>query len=346
MRLSRWMWLALLAVGACDGGSSLNSPDHQSPPGDSLLPPADTSPPAPPPDSAAPPTPPPDTAPLPPAGPPVHTGIPFGPFVYTQHESRLSVIPPSELTPGFSALVTAAYTRTVMAKLEAARRSNSRILLNFSGSSNQVRDDSTGGFSLTKWKQQVDRYRKFDFSSYIADGTLIGHFLMDEPDDRNNWNGHLVSPADIEAMAKYSKEIWPDLPAIIRAWPDYLDGQDYQYLDAAWAQYHERFGPIDAFIEENVRGAQALGLALVMGLNVLAGSGEGGLPGYHTSKWSAMTASQVRTWGGALLDQPYICAFIVWRYPSDYFELPDVQEAIVELGKKAATLPKLPCRRS
>jgi hypothetical protein len=59
-----------------------------------------------------------------------------------------------------------------------------------------------------------------------------------------------------------------------------------------------------------------------------------------------MTALQVRTWGGALVGQPYICAFFMFRYPSDYFARPEIQEAMVELGEKAASLPKLPCRRS
>lgn len=330
------MWLALaLALAACDGeGAPLTSPENPLPP----QPPVDSSPTTPPPPVPAPPTPP------PPAGPPVHRGIPFGPFVLTKDEAWKSVIPPAELPPGFSALVTTAYLPTVMAKLEAARRTNSRVLLNFSGTS--VKDDITGGFSLDKWKQKVDRFRGLDFSSYIADGTLIGHFLMDEPSDPNNWNGHRVSPAEIEAMAKHSKEIWPDLPAIIRAWPDYLKGNDFTYLDAAWAQYHERLGPIDPFIEENVRGAEELGLALVLGLNVLAGGGqEEGLPGYHNDKF-AMNASQVRTWGNALLDQPYVCAFFMFRYPSAYYDRPEIQEALAELGEKAASLPNTPCRRT
>jgi hypothetical protein len=199
---------------------------------------------------------------------------------------------------------------------------------------------------LEKWKQKVDRFRELDFSSYIADGTLMGHFLMDEPSDPSNWNGHRVSQAEIEAMAQHSKEIWPDLPAIIRAWPAYLEGYDYEYLDAAWAQYHVRFGPIDAFIEENVRGAKAMGLALVLGLNALAGGGqEEGIPGYHHDKF-AMNASQVRTWGNALLDQPYVCAFFMFRYPSAYFDRPEIREAMVELGENAASLPNVPCRRS
>jgi hypothetical protein len=64
----------------------------------------------------------------------------------------------------------------------------------------------------------------------------MGHFILDEPSDPANWNGHLVSQPDIEEMARYSKEIWPDLPAIIRAWPAYLKDYQYKYLDATWVQ--------------------------------------------------------------------------------------------------------------
>ena len=350
MRLMGSAWLFLvLATGACGGGSSLSAPEGQQEP----PPPQDTTTPPPPPidttlpppaDTTTPPVPPPDTT-TPPL-PPVHSGMPFGPFVTTQGNSGLSVVPPADLTPGFNSLVTAAYAPTVMAKLDAARRSNGRVLLNFSGSSERLRDDQSGGFDLVKWKKQVDKFRAFDLSSYIADGTLIGHFLMDEPDDPNNWNGQRVALADIEAMAAYSKEIWPDLPTIVRGWPSYLQGGHYEHLDAAWAQYHSRFGPIDEFVRENVRGAEALGLDLVMGLNVVAGSGADGLPGYYPGKWSAMTAAQVKTWGSALLAEPHACAFFVYRYPSGYFNLPEIQAALAELGGKAASLPKRRCQRS
>jgi hypothetical protein len=191
----------------------------------------------------------------------------------------------------------------------------------------------------------VDQFRGFDLSSYIADGTLMGHFIMDEPSDARNWNGHRVSLADIDEMARYSKEIWPDLPAIIAGWPAYLKGYNYQYLDAAWARYHVRFGSIEDFIASNVRDAQASGLALVMALNILAGGGEGGLPGYHHDKY-AMTASQVRSWGNAMLDQPYVCAFFMFRYNADYFGRADIQAAVAELSRKAQSLPNQPCRRS
>jgi hypothetical protein len=359
-----WVTLAL-ALGACDSGSPLLSSEDPLPPVDSVAPPVDTAapppappdtaapPPSPPPDTAAPPpSPPPDTtappppdttAPPPPAGPPVHTGIPFGPNVHTKHESSMSIVPPSSLDPTFTALLTDAHRPTLLAKLEAARRTNSRVLLGFAGSSWKYTDSA--GFNLAKWKQSVDEFRGMDISSYIADGTLMGHFIMDEPNDRKNWNGHRVALADIDEMAKYSKEIWPDLPAIIRGWPSYLAGYEYKYLDAAWAQYHVRFGSIDDFIASNVRDAKAIGLPLVLGLNVVAGGGESGMPGYHKDKY-AMTASQVRTWGSAMLSQPYICAFFMFRYHPDYFARADIQAVMAELSEKARRLPNKPCRRS
>jgi hypothetical protein len=346
-RASRPACLALaLALGAC--GDSPTAPESSTPPGDTLAPPADTttppSPPdsgtVPPPDSTAPP--PPDSTPTPPSAPPVHVGIPFGPTLYSQHDSRLLLVPPSSLNPSFTALKIDAYKHNLMAALESARRANGRVLVSFSGGNGEYTDSN--GFNLELWKRKVDEFREFDLSTYIADGTLIGHYIMDEPSDRRNWNGHLVALADIDEMARYSKEIWPDLPTIIRGWPWYLKGYPYQYLDAAWAAYHVRFGSIDEFVASNVRDAKESGLSLVMGLNVLAGGGEEGLPGYHRDKF-AMTASQVRSWGGALLDQPYVCAFFMFRYHPDYFKRADIEEAVAELSQKARLLENRTCRR-
>jgi hypothetical protein len=344
-RINRPVWVTLaLILGACDGGSAPLSSEDSPPPVDSIGQPIDsgTPPPTPPPDTGAPPPAPPlppvppappappDSTPPPPSGPPVHTGIPFGPNVHTKHESSLSIVPPSQLNPTFTALFTDAYRPTLLAKLEAARRTNGRVLLGFAGGASGKYTDSAG-FNLAKWKQSVDQFRGMD--------------LMDEPNDRSNWNGHLVALADIDEMARYSKEIWPDLPAIIRAWPAYLKGYQYQYLDAAWAQYHERFGSIDDFIASNVRDAKAIGLPLVMGLNVVAGGDDSGMTGYHHDKY-AMTASQVKSWGGAMLAQPYVCAFFMYRYNPDYFARPDIQAAMAELSTKAQSLPNRPCRRS
>ena len=104
--------------------------------------------------------------------------------------------------------------------------------------------NANGTFSLDKWKARLLPYRSINFSSYIADGTIIGNYLIDEPNDPTNWAGTTVSPATLDEMAMYSKQIWPTMPTIVRVSPSYLKGHTYQYLDAAWAQYHSRFGDV------------------------------------------------------------------------------------------------------
>jgi hypothetical protein len=270
-----------------------------------------------------------DTIPPP---PPVHVGIPFGPF----H------LPPSLYGPKFTGAYLAAVPSTLLANLEAARWANARVLLNFTGHNKWFRDSH--GFNLEQWKARVDHFRGLDLSSYIADGTIIGHFIMDEPSDSRDWNGTVVSLEDIDEMARYSKEIWPSMTTIIRAWPAYLEGYHYQYLDAAWAQYNgRRFPDMDAFIAENVEGAKAAGLALVAGLNVLAGGLDGPL-GFYRDR-HAMSASELRTWGRALMSEPYICAVINWRYNAQYFALPEIQSAFEDLNQKAQTHPKKSCQK-
>jgi len=63
----------------------------------------------------------------------------------------------------------------------------------------------------------VDRYRNVDFSAYIDDGTIVGHFVIDEPQFASRWGGKVIPQATVEAAAAYSKQIWPTLPTIVNA---------------------------------------------------------------------------------------------------------------------------------
>jgi hypothetical protein len=214
-------------------------------------------------------------------------------------------------------------------------------MIAFTGSGKHMRDSE--GFSFTKWKQRVDRYRGIDFESYVADGTLIGHLIMDEPSDPGNWNGKRVPLPEIEAMAKYSKEVWPTLATIVRAWPWYLKGGSYPHLDATWIQYHSRFGDIDTFLSTHLSEAKALGLAVVGGLNVInGGNKDSGMPSFKDGK-NAMNPSQLRSWGGRFLEED-VCLFILWNYRSEYFSRSDVKAAIEDLAEQARRRPKRACR--
>jgi hypothetical protein len=234
------------------------------------------------------------------------------------------------------------YPEYLLTYLEAARVSGTRIMLSMAGSeSNFV--DADGHFSMSMWKRRIDRFRGVNFSSYIQDGTIIGHFIMDEPHDATNWGGRVVSLSDIDEMARYSKQFWPSMPTIIRGKPDYLKGYSYKYLDAAWAQYVARFGSISNFISSYAQDAKASGLALVVGLNQLAGGTVGGLTGYVPGQY-AMTASQLETWGSALLAEPSACAFLSWKYDATYMGRSDVKAAMGRLAVKASNHATRTCR--
>jgi hypothetical protein len=332
-----------VALGACDSTEPSNAvlkvpgaEDTTTPPGtgpdtvtgDSAAPPQGTDTIVPPPDTIVPP---PDTT-QPPPGPVSHVGIPFGP----------AHVPAERFGEFGATLYTAGDPSRFMRDLEAARRAGARLLIGFTGNSQYNRDGN--GFSLTKWKARVDRFRGFDLTPYITDGTIVGHWLMDEPHDPSDWSGKPVSQADIEEIARYSKEVWPSMPTVIRTFPSYLAGYQYPHLDAVQVQYLDRFGDIEQVLATHVEGAKALGLALVGGLNVLnGGSGSSGIPGHRAGKW-AMSADEIRSWGKRFLSEPSVCAFLMWEYDPTYLSRPDIQAALSELSQIAADRPEKACR--
>lgn len=195
--------------------------------------------------------------------------------------------------------------------------------------------DADGHFSLAKWKARIDRYNNVNFNSYVSDGTIIGHYIIDEPNDPANWNGRPISGDVLEEMARYSKSKWPNLPTIVRTYPQYLEKWGpYRSLDAAWAQYVQRKGDVNRFMADNVASAKRQGLGLVVGLNYLKG-------GVNKSK---LSASQIKDWGSVLLSSSYPCAFISWKYNDSYLSNGGVRDAMNYLRNKAERMGAKSCR--
>jgi hypothetical protein len=252
-------------------------------------------------------------------------GIPFGIFDMpnesfgTRYNGAMRIIGPSLL----------------LSDLAAIKAAGGRVVINFAGGRSRFLDGS-GNFSFSLWKASVDRFKGINFSSYIQDGTIIGHYLMDEPNNPVRWNGKTVPPSMIDAMAQYSKQLWPGMATMIRAYPDYLDNWDgtYHYLDAAWAQYVYRKGPAADFLSQNVSLASKQGLGLIVGLNILKG-GVGDAP---------MTPAQVESWGSTLLNSSYPCAFLSWEYDAGYLSNSGIKSAMDVLRGKAQNRSTRSCR--
>lgn len=249
-------------------------------------------------------------------------GIPMGVF----H------LPNSYLDSRYNGAMHTVSPTSLLSDLAAVKARGGKVAVDFSGNEKYYKD-ANGNFSLSMWKQRVGRFRGVNFSSYVKDGTIIAHYIIDEPNYAAKWGGRAISPSTVEQMAAYSKQLWPGLPTVARVDADYLL-YNHVYLDAAWAQYVYRKGTASDYIKRNVSAAQARGLALITGMNILRGGPNG----------AKMTPTQVRDWGSTLLGSSYPCAFITWKWDDTYMTTSAMKDAMTVLRNKAQNRSLKTCR--
>ena len=266
-------------------------------------------------------------------------GIPFGMF-------HLAI---TEFKPPFTGLVlNGRDPREVLSVLEAARKARMQVILNMFVSPRTIKAPD-GSFDLNRWKDRIERFTSVDLEPYIEDGTLVGHYLLDEPQTSRKWNGKQVPYANLEAAAEYSKRLWPRLATLVRADAVFLGKAPNRWihLDAAWAQYASRRGKVEPYVERQVAAARKAGLGLVLGLNVLdGGDGTSRLRGTKSKYW-AMSPTEIGRYGSVLASEPNACALILWKYDREdtaYFAHPAIQAALEELGRLAANRPSRSCQ--
>ena len=210
------------------------------------------------------------------------------------------------------------------------------------------------GFDLAKWKAWVARWKGINLKPYVDDGTLVVHYLLDEPYCAACWDGKAVPFDAVDAAARYSKELFPYLPTAVRAAPTILESKtNWQYLDTAWAAYLASHGDIDKYIATQVSTAKQLGLGLVFSLNVINGGVmQDPCPVDLATKDGrcAMTASLLKTAVKKMLENDYACAVSMWSRSDsyngdDYFKRSDVKNAVGALMPIAKARPRPPCRR-
>jgi hypothetical protein len=231
--------------------------------------------------------------------------------------------------------------------LNDARARGGRIILKLCMGRDSYVKNPDGTFSLTKWKELVGRFKSVNLSPYINDGTIVGHFLIDEPHRTAKWGGKIIPQSTVEAMAQYSKQIWPTMTTFVHTKTDWLANTPvtYRYLDAGWTQYAVGKGEVNTWVTHEIAAAKQKGLGLVIGMNVLAGSSaNGGIKGYYPGYYS-MSATQLKNFGTVILSQSYGCAFFLWQYNSTYYNRTDIKAAMAALSVKAKAHPKTSCQQ-
>lgn len=260
-------------------------------------------------------------------------GIPFG----------LWGMAGRELIDPYTSAMQQARPESVLQDLAAAKAKGAHVVVNFAGGGDRY-TDSGRRFDFNLWKTRLDRFRPMasQLNAYVADGTLLAVMILDEPYAKNRWGGETVPTATLDDMAGYAKALFPNLSTVVRAAPSDLQRYHWRYLDAAWAQYTAKKGPIADYVSNEVAGAKADGLGLIVGLNIThGGDGSSGVGGDKP----AMSGAEILRYGHALLDSPYACAFISWDSRARVLGRPDVAAALKELADAARAHPATSCRQ-
>ena len=246
--------------------------------------------------------------------------------------------------------------------LDQARATRTRLFFSLVQKKDMI--DDSGRFDPERFTAGLDRFADVDFAPYVADGTILGHYMIDEPKSPGPWGGQVVSNRLLDEIAAYSKSLWPTVPTAVRNPParliDHAEGLDtpaeriprWDYLDIAWIQYNAALhGPIDPYVDAQVAAAEAQDLDIVVGIQALAGGeGESGLvPGSpFAPRFWIMSYDEAVRYGTNLLERRIGCAFISFRWDRNeetYFaEGTEIERAHTELQRLARNYEPANCR--
>ena len=290
----------------------------------------------------------------PPADPAVsYTGIPYGPYDLWETTTTL------QWGPGpFTASHDNGFLPTTLAqRIAAARQKGMRLVLAMTGGPNSVITNDK--FDLAKWKARIDRLNtsaiKAAVADGVADGTIVGNKLMDEPENER-WGG-VPTKAMIDEMATYAKRIFPTLPMGVghsASGFKWRAADRYRVLDWVVVQYasHYNNGDVITWRDQVLGFARNNGVRPAFSLNIMNGgfrdmTGAWDCPstggkGTRTT-YCRMTAHQVRTYGRAI--GPSGCVLLMWRYDDAFMAKATNQSAFSDVASLLNSKPRPSCRR-
>ena len=272
---------------------------------------------------------PPPPPPPPPAQPP-STGSPIMPFGPKQ-------LPYTEFaTPPWTGVyINASSLTNLTTRVTTAQQYGTRMIVKLAPPHAEMLDPVTGCFDVNLWKAAIDKLAPFDFAPFVADGTVLGAELVNEP-HASDWcqsTERRLTKAEVEEMAVYAKVYWPTLPVGAGRSDWVLANAPWAHLDFAHSQYHMRKGDIDAWRDQTISEAKAAGVGHLMSLDYLAGQLDD----------SPMTADQLQYYGSALARDTYSCLLTGYLYDATYNAQPGVMAAFSAISWIANSHPAPPC---
>jgi hypothetical protein len=294
-------------------------------------------------------------------------GIAFGAFGLLSSGTSPGVLTLSNTNPS---------ANSILSTLDAARTKRLRLLLALTGGPHSASNpgcclslvNGVWTFDHTKWSATLAKFNtatiRQAIAQAVADGTVIGNTVMDEPyvsggsgGDGNTWGPKgTMTKARVDSLCAEVRTLFPTLPAGVQhGHLSFEPTKSYRVCDFLLDSYGAGRGSVTDYRDAGLAMAARDGYTELFGINVLdgglpdtdgtydcTGPGQGGIGlwGNHCR----MTATQVHDFGLAL--GPAGCGFFMWRYNDAFWSRTDNQQAFKDVAAAIATLPSRPCRRS
>jgi hypothetical protein len=283
-----------------------------------------------------------------------YTGLPYGPIGLWSSATSVEWGPAP-----FTGTQNYTDAGGVVTQISTARSKKQRLILAMTvGPSTRYTTD--GKFDMTKWKAKLNTFNtstiRNAIAAGVADGTIIGNQLIDEP-ETPRWGG-TVSKAVIDQMATYAKNMFPSMPMGINVGPPayskWRTSEHFKVLDYVLYQYnyYVTSGNIASWRDGALARAKLDGVTPAFSLNIMNGgvqdrtgtwdcAGTGGKGTRYPN--CRMTADQVKNWGKAIGTAG--CAMQMWRYDDVFMSKSANQDAFRSVASLLASKPRRSCRR-
>jgi hypothetical protein len=288
------------------------------------------------------------------------TGIPYGPYgAWNFAELK----PNTEVFTGSIGSVNAG---VIIDRINTARTKGNRLILAMTGGAHE-KYLTNGVFDPAKWEATMNTYNtaaiKTAVAAAVADGTIIGNSVMDEPHvsglgDGNTWGPPgTMTKARVDQLCAYVKNLFPTLPVgVVHPHNVFEPTKSYAVCEFIVDQYSWRKGDVQVFRDGGLALGSRDGISIIFSMNII----NGGIQAARDGLWNCpltttggrgtfepncrMTAAQVREWGITLGLAG--CAMMMWKYDEAFMTKLENQQAFRDVAARLAAAPAKSCKRT
>ena len=201
------------------------------------------------------------------------TGIPFGP-------SGGMLNATTDVAP-FTMTVQGVTPSNIVSYHTKARAAKASLILNMTGGHHD-KYMTAGAFDYARWTAAMDTYNtpaiKQAVAQAVADRTIVGSSVMDEPHvhgggDGNTWGPQgTMTKVVVDQMCGYAKAMFPTLPVgVAHRHGAFEPTRSSRVCEFMISQYSSRHGDVKKFRGAGLALAQRDGHTIVFGINILNG---------------------------------------------------------------------------